>query len=109
LPEDTSEQANWTWVSTAAREFIQPVSAAFAEEALRLSFDHYRTRHACLDVPSILVWFSGKDLLTFVARRIGFESPGRLRNHLRNWVFTHPDDALAFLPEWAALKGVLAQ
>ncbi len=109
LPQDTSEPANWTWISTSAREFIQPVAAAFAEEALRLSFDHYRTRLACLDVTSILVWFSGKDLLTYIARRIGFESPGRLRNHLRNWVLNHPDGAIALLPEWAALKRVLAQ
>jgi hypothetical protein len=109
LPHDTSEQANWNWISTSAREFIQPAAAAFAEDALRLSFDHYRTRLACLDVTSILVWFSGKDLLAFIAPRIGFEFPGQLRNQLRNWVRNHPDDALVLLPEWATLKQLLAR
>jgi hypothetical protein len=109
LPPDTSEAASWNWISTSAREFIQPVMAVFAEEALRLTFKHYKTRLAGLDVSAILAWFSGKDLLTFLAPRIGAESPGHLRNQLRNWVLSHPGDALAYLPEWSALKQLLTQ
>ncbi len=109
LPQDTSEMANWNWISTAARDLFQPISQAFAEEALRASFDRFRSRLAGLDVSNVLVWCSGKDLLTFVAPRIGFASGRELRNHLRDWVLDHPDEGLALLPEWVALKQLLAE
>lgn len=109
LPQDMSEQGNWNWLSSSTRAFIQPAAAAFEQDAVRLSFDHYKTRLACLDVVDILVWFSGKDLLTYIAPRLGNESPGAVRNRLRNWVRLHPDETLVVLPEWTALKQLLSQ
>ncbi|MBM3879944.1 MAG: hypothetical protein FJ387_09530 [Verrucomicrobia bacterium] len=109
LPQDISEPANWNWISTSTREFIQPVAAAFEEDALRGVFEQYKTRVASLDTSGILVWFSGKDLLANVAPRLGTQSPGQLRSRLRNWVLEHPEQTLAILPEWAALKSTLAQ
>jgi hypothetical protein len=107
LPDDTSEQANWDWLIASTREFIQPVTDAFHQDKLRQSFDNYRMRLSGLDVSGILVWYSGKDLLAFIARGIGAESPGKIRKRLRDWVRNNPDAALNLLPEWAALKKIL--
>ncbi len=109
LPDDRSEKASWTWLSSATREFIQPVTAAFAEEALRDKFDGYRIRLGAMDVRGILVWFSGKDILTFISPRLGSESPKTIRNRLRKWVRDNPDEAVRLLPEWAELKRLLSQ
>lgn len=109
LPEDMSESACWSWLSTVTRVFIQPVEASFAENALQKSFGHYRTQLSGMDVPNILVWFSGKDLLAFIAPKIGSESPREVRNRLRNWVRNHPDESVDLLPEWAELKRLLSQ
>ncbi len=109
LPVDMSENACWAWLSTSPRDFLQPVSEAFAENNLRKQFDEYRAKLTGLDASAVLVWYSGKDLLTFIAPRIGTASAGELRNRLRDWVRRHPDETLALLPEWAALKSVLSQ
>ena len=109
LPSDRSEQASWTWLSTTTREFFEPVAAAFAEDALRRNFDDRRIKFAAMGVGDILVWFSGKDVLSFIAPQIGSDSPKRLRNRLRNWVRNNPEEAVRLLPEWAELKRVVSE
>jgi len=109
LPVDLSEQGCWAWLSTSPRDFILPVTEAFTETALRVSFERYRVKLSGLDIPGILAWFSGKNLLAFLAPRIGTQSAGEIRNRLRDWVRNNPDEALALLPEWVTLKNLLAQ
>jgi hypothetical protein len=109
LPADMSENACWAWLSTSPGRFIGPVIEAFTESALRKSFEQYRAKLAGLDVQDVLVWFSGKDLLAFAAPKLGPQSPGEVRNRLRNWVRNHPEETLELLPEWAALKRLLNQ
>jgi hypothetical protein len=109
LPADMSENASWAWLSTSPRDFIHPVNEAFAESALRKSFEVYRAKLTGLDVQGVLAWFSGKNLLAFIAPRLGQNSPGEIRNDVRDWVRNHPEEAVALLPEWATLKRCLAQ
>lgn len=109
LPTDRSEQASWTWISTTTQEFIKPVAVAFAEGALRKNFDERRTKFVALGVSDILVWFSGKDVLSFIAPQIGSDSPKMLCNRLRNWVRENPEEAVHLLPEWAELRRLLSQ
>jgi hypothetical protein len=109
LPQDFSEQANRKWLLSSCEEFIGPVGRAFSENSICLGFNHYRAKFSSLDTAGILVWFSGKDLLSFLAPRIGKDSPAQIRNHLRDWVRSHPDVTLVHLPEWAALKQLLSQ
>jgi hypothetical protein len=109
LPVDKSQAANWEWVWTAAKEFIQPVRAEFAKKALRRSFDAYRGKLSGLQVSDVLVWFSGKDLLSFIAPLLGSGPPREIRNRIRNWIKVNPDEAIGLLPEWAELKRLLTQ
>ena len=109
LPSDRSEKASWSWLATTTREFMQPVATAFAEEVLRKRFDERRTKFAAMGAGDILVWFSGKDVLSFIAPQLGSDSPKRLRNRLRNWVRSNPEEAVRLLPEWAELKRLVSQ
>lgn len=108
LPHDRSEEASWAWLSTTTREFIEPVRSTFAEDSLRKSYDDRRSKFTALGVGDILVWFSGKDILAFLAPQLGSDSPKQLRNRLRNWVRNNPEEALRLLPEWAELKRLLS-
>lgn len=81
---------------------------AFAETDLRKSFDEYRTKFSTMSVPEILIWYSGKDVLTFMAPQLVADSPKVLRNRLRNWVRNNPDEAVRLLPEWGELKRLVA-
>lgn len=109
LPADYSETASWAWLSTTTHEFIEPVTQAFGETELRNSFDENRTKFSTMSVPEILVWYSGKDVLTFVAPRLGAEPPKVLRNRLRNWVRNNSEEAVRLLPEWGELKRIVAR
>ena len=109
MPSDRSEKASWSWLATTTREFMQPVATAFAEEVLRKRFDERRTKFAAMGAGDILVWFSGKDVLSFIAPQLGSDSPKRLRNRLRNWVRSNPEEAVRLLPEWAELKRLVSQ
>ena len=109
LPTDRSEAASWNWLSAATREFIAPVADAFAESTLRQSFDDYRTKFAAFEANDMLVWFSGKNILSLLAPKLGFDSPKLLQNRLRNWIRANPDEAVRLLPEWAALKRFVSQ
>lgn len=109
LPTDCSEQASWSWLSNSTQTFITPLAAAFAEGALRESFDRYRTTFSSFSVADILIWYSGKDLLAFIAPRLGGDSPKVLRNRLRNWIRNNPDETLLLLPEWRELKQLTIQ
>lgn len=59
---------------------------------------------------SVLVWFSGKDLLAGMSDWLhakGITSPGAFRATLRDWIIANPPRAIELLPEWNALIGVL--
>jgi hypothetical protein len=36
-------------------------------------------------------------------------NPKELRHRLRNWVRSHPDQAISLFPEWQALRELLRQ
>lgn len=57
------------------------------------------------DVPNVLLWFSGKDILAgmadWLANRM-VANPGLLRAAIRDWVIAHPSRTIELLPEWGA-------
>ncbi len=109
LPADLSTEGNWQWLRQETQTFIQPVIAAFGEAALNEQYAMFKGRLTDLDVNSLLVWYSGKDMLTALAPRLGAASPKSLCNQLRDWVIQHPEATLQLLPEWRNLKTVLNQ
>jgi len=107
LPDDVSREACWAWVEEAAAEFVSPIQEAMSAGKLRQGFEELRAMVSSLDVNGILVWLSGKDLMAFMAPRLGLVSPKIMRNEIRNWIQRNPDAALQFLPEWVELKRIL--
>jgi hypothetical protein len=109
LPSDVSSGACLAWIEAAANEFVAPIQEALAPRYLRQVFGEFQMNITGLEVSGVLVWFSGKDLMAFIAPRLGLESPRTIRNEIRNWIQRNPDAALALLPEWSELKRLLAQ
>jgi hypothetical protein len=108
LPENLSVEASRTWCLAAASEFIAPVQSAFDPQVLKAAFESYRVKFEAFAAADILVWFSGKDILSHIANQLNVSSPKEVRNRLRDWVRNHPEKALELLPEWKALKRVMA-
>jgi len=62
------------------------------------------------DVASVLLWFSGKDILAgmsewLVTRNVA--NPGAFRALLRDWIIANPERSLELLPEWHGMTEVL--
>jgi hypothetical protein len=81
--------------------------------AVQASLDAFAARFNDVfvaDVETVLVWFSGKDLLAgltdwLVAK--GVPNPGEFRASLRDWIIAYPDRALQLLPEWNGMLEVV--
>ncbi len=103
------------WLRDSLRQYRDLTDTALADSVLRgLLKDHIdRLAHAIHgSIEDILVWFPGKDLMAALAPSVyrGFAaSPAELRQKLRNWVRSHPDQALELFPEWQALRERLRQ
>jgi len=62
------------------------------------------------DSSSVLLWFSGKDMLAGMADWLlgkAVPNPGAFRASLRDWIIDNPARALELLPEWQQLIDVL--
>jgi hypothetical protein len=62
------------------------------------------------DVATVLVWFSGKDILAGMADWLiskAVAKPGVFRASLRDWIIANPERALELLPEWNDMTAVV--
>jgi hypothetical protein len=58
-------------------------------------------------IEKVLLWFSGKDLLAAMNAWCldnCFQSAGHFRAERGKWCRNHPNDVVAILPEWQALR-----
>jgi len=58
------------------------------------------------EVASVLLWFSGKDMLAGMAdwlKTKGMANPGVFRASLRDWIIANPARAVELLPEWSGM------
>lgn len=103
------------WVRDSIQQYRDGTNAALAESVLHGHLQDYivHLNHAIHgSTEDILVWFSGKDLMAALAPtayRSFASNPKELRHRLRNWVRSHPDQAMAMFPEWQALRELLRQ
>ncbi len=114
LPEFAGDVDGYRqWLREHVGAFFDRVKAALEPERVDGSFLEkvaVFTDGLVDDESKVLVWFSGKDLLSGLKpwlQQIGVESPGTFRARLRDWVINHPAKALDVLPEWAALLRLL--
>lgn len=110
LPEDLSPHRQSEWVAEHAGAFRARVEPALADRAIRDSFDGWLARFddaLIADIPRILVWFSGKDLMG--ACRAWFEQrglggPEAVRQRVRDVSIERPGLIAEHVPEWVALR-----
>ena len=113
LPKDLQEDAAKSWAVEQVKTFAARVVPVLEEASISTSFDRYVMRfesEVCRSEEAVLIWFSGKDLI--VALRdwwsaLGVGDPGNLRARIRDWMWRNPGEALAALPEWQELVGLL--
>jgi hypothetical protein len=113
LPVDLTEAGTTAWIQMQAATCITTVQTALAPTAVTNVLAAHTTRltDAFLeDVTNILLWCSGKDLLSslmpWLQTTHGLH-PAQLRTRVRDWITSHPDETFALLPEWAAFRNLL--
>lgn len=113
LPADLTQAGTANWVQAQAATFLANVQAALAPAALsaELTVHSDRLTDAFLgDVTNVLVWCSGKDLLTglipWLQATHGLH-PSQLRTRVRDWIKLNPDATLVLLPEWDTFRNLL--
>jgi len=115
LPPDLSLQAVNDWASSAIESYRVHFTKTTDKNTVSEKFNGFVTRfdNAFTDhVGSVLVWFSGKDILAAMAEWLKIKNklidhPAKFVEILRDWVIAHPEEALELLPEWKALREML--
>jgi len=117
IPHDCSSDAIEKWLTKTISDFYQHISDALKEESIKQEYWHYINffdKSFCQDITNILVWFSGKDLLSALepwclAKEYQNAAAFRetLTNNLIEWLQRHPEEVCAILPEWKALISCL--
>ena len=110
LPAGLDENATWRWINADTSSYRRQATPLLAESAVRTRFREYLARLNTLSIEDILLWHSGKDLLAALQSYLagkGVSHPTEYVKRVIIWVQAHPYTALAFFPEWQALKGLL--
>lgn len=101
------------WASSNIERHRERIVAASDAVAVQESFGRFAARfnEAFLqDVPSVLLWFSGKDILAGMSDWLFSKhvaNPGAFRALLRDWIIANPERVLELLPEWQEMTEVL--
>jgi hypothetical protein len=113
IPSDLSEASTTNWVHTQAATFLSSVQIALDPAALNTALTTHSdgfTEAFLGDVTSVLVWFSGKDLLTAMLPWLQATHrlhPSQIRNRVRDWIAANCDQTLVLLPEWDSFRNLL--
>jgi hypothetical protein len=114
-PTELEKDASEKWLLEHVQIFADQVIPALTPVSVKASYALYSGRFEtgfCDKPDNVLLWFSGKNLI--VALRdwwssLGVASPGDFRNHIRDWMWNHPEDVLNALPEWRALLDAMRE
>ena len=113
LPADLTEAGTTNWVHAQAATFLGGVQTALAPAALSAALT---TRSSGFtdafldDVTSVLIRFSGKDLLTALLTWLHATHklhPSEVRNRVRDWIVVKCDQTLVLPPEWYSFRNLL--
>lgn len=113
LPPDLTLPASMTWARVHLAAHLGRIEGALGATVVDGALEARMaliTEERFNDVPGVLVWCSGKDLLTALEpwlQEQGYANPGVFRRRMRDWVIENPELALDNLPEWRALVGLL--
>lgn len=105
LTDDTAKN----WALDHVEAFANRVRPKLEANAIAESYDKYSgffNHEESVPVETILVYFSGKDLMTALDpfwRPLGILGANDFRGRIRDWMRAHPDEVRVALPEWQAL------
>ncbi len=115
LPSELGAVTTQKWASNNIARHRARIVNETSPQAVITSFEVFRTRFNdgfIANVASVLLWFSGKDVLAGMADwlyvRAGLH-PGDFRALMRDWVIANPKHALELLPEWNNLLAALKE
>lgn len=117
VPEDDNltKEATKNWVLGQVKRFLDQVTPQLNEESIAKSFEERVALFdsvVCKSTETILIYFSGKDLMTALKSlwlKIGIGGADDFRKRLRDWMITNPNKVLIALPEWQALLHTMRQ
>jgi hypothetical protein len=101
------------WAANNIEHHRRRIAAATDLPVVEASIEGFSARFDdafVADVPSVLLWFSGKDLLAGMTDWLATKAvahPGEFRASLRDWIIAHPARTLELLPEWGKMTQIL--
>lgn len=113
LPANVGEAVMYEWAQDHIARHHGRIAEALGQDAVEAELAR---RTDALSEPSMsspadaLLWCSGKDLLAALepwTTERGLASARSLVNKIRDWVIANPEDAVAVLSEWRALRETL--
>lgn len=113
LPRALEGNHQRTWARDHAASFLARITPELDDSHIGGAFDSFALRFSDTfleHAESILVWFSGKDLMAamepwLIANK--FKTAGSFRTHMRDWMIAHSEVAVEHLAEWRALRELL--
>ena len=113
LPPALGPAAINAWASSNIESYRELIVAASDPAKIQDSLQSLSARFDeafVADVSSVLLWFSGKDILAAIADFLtgrNVPNPGAFRAALRDWIIANPARTLELLPEWKSMTEVL--
>ncbi len=101
------------WAATNIENHRRRIAEATDLPVVEASIEGFSARFDdafIADVPNVLLWFSGKDLLAGMTDWLATKAmahPGEFRASLRDWIIVNPERALELLPEWEKMTQIL--
>jgi hypothetical protein len=107
LPDTLDRSIFDGWVRRTVAAHRGRIDRATSTSNVAELFESFSARFdGITEIPDILLWFSGKDILAGLSQWLGnkgMSNGGEFRAELREWIITNPERTLDLLPEWKAL------
>jgi len=109
LPPDLREKAVRKWALDSIVTHRDRIAQCMDSNAIRESYSGFSKKfdnEFVADCASVLLWFSGKDVLAGMnawVKSKGMADVGAYRADMRDWIIRNPERTLVSLPEWNSL------
>lgn len=113
LPKDLEREPVRQWAIDSTDAYRNQVHECLTPQSVEQVFEEKEGifgRNGFMSVDNILVWFSGKDLLSALREWLSGNrqgDPGFFRSKIRDWMISNPSEVLHRLTEWQHLVDVL--
>lgn len=97
------------WVSTSTADYLSKVEGSLGAEEIQERYELYQklfNSSSGTDITWVLYMYPGKDLFASAEswfKSLGFVGAGSMRALIVDWIASNPEQAVSYLPEWAAM------